>query len=187
MLLGSRNMHLLWTTWGLAMPFRPSAHWPTNWKSLICSTARLGEVIFIPCSYGIFYLTAKSLLHHRKKIVLITWLLAENSIFSIWISEGCNNFILLYTVLHDHCIWIWPYHYMIMITAFSIFLQLHGILLISVLLKLDFTYLVVLVIVILQSNLKRTPKICMHFKEKSIPPCQADPPAHVHVANFHIT
>ena len=74
-----------------------------------------------------------------------------------------------------------------MITAFSILLQLHGILLISVLLILDFTYLVVLVIVNLQSNLKRIPKICMRFKEKSIPPCQADPPAHVHVTNFHLT
>ena len=37
-LLGSRNMDLSWTTWGLKMPFRPSAHWPTNWKSLICNT-----------------------------------------------------------------------------------------------------------------------------------------------------
>ena len=61
--------------------------------------ARLGEVIFIPRSYGVFYLTAKSLLRHRKKVVLITWLLSGKFIFSIWISEGCNNFILLY----DHC------------------------------------------------------------------------------------
>ena len=74
-----------------------------------------------------------------------------------------------------------------MITAFSVLLQLHGILLISVLLILDFTYLVVLVIVILPSNLKRIPKMCMHFKEKFIPPCQAGPPAHVHLTNFHLT
>ena len=37
-LIGSRNMHLSWTTWWLKMPFRPSTHWPTNWKSLICNT-----------------------------------------------------------------------------------------------------------------------------------------------------
>ena len=116
-LLGSRNMHLLWTTWGLAMPFRPSAHWLTNWKSLICSTARLGEVIFIPCSYGIFYLTAKSLLHHRKKIVLITWLLSGKfyifnmdfrrlqqfhfTVYSITWSLYMNMTISLYD--YDHC------------------------------------------------------------------------------------
>ena len=38
MLLGSRNKHLSRTTWGIKMPFSPSAHWPTNWKSLICNT-----------------------------------------------------------------------------------------------------------------------------------------------------
>ena len=69
-----------------------------------------------------------------------------------------------------------------MITAFSILLQLHGILLI-----LDFTYLVVLVVAILKSNLERIPKIRMRFKEKSIPPCRAGPPAHVHMTNFHLT
>ena len=74
-----------------------------------------------------------------------------------------------------------------MITAFSILLQLHGILLVSVLLILDFTYLVVLAVTILKSNLERIPKICMHFKEKSIPPCRACPLAHVHMTNFHLT
>ena len=49
--------------------------------------------------------------------------------------------------------------YMNMITAFSILLQLHGILLILVLLILDFTYLVVLVVAILKSNLERIPKL----------------------------
>ena len=43
-------------------------------------------------------------------------------------------------------------------TAFSILLQLHGILPILVLLILDFTYLVVLVVAILKSNLERIPK-----------------------------
>ena len=66
------------------------------------------------------------------------------------------------------------YSIMNMITAFSILLQLHGILLILVLLILDFTYLVVLVIAILKSNLERIPKKRMRFKEKSIPPCRAD-------------
>ena len=74
------------------------------------------------------------------------------------------------------------YSIMNMITAFSILLQLHGILLI-----LDFTYLVVLVVAILKSNLERIPKIRMRFKEKSIPPCRAGPPAHVHMTNFHLT
>ena len=48
MLLGSRNMLLCWTNWGLKMSFRPSAHWPTNWKSLICNTAmatKLGRMV----------------------------------------------------------------------------------------------------------------------------------------------
>ena len=45
-----------------------------------------------------------------------------------------------------------------MITAFSILLQLHGILLTLVLLILDFNYLVVLVVAILKSNLERIPK-----------------------------
>ena len=74
-----------------------------------------------------------------------------------------------------------------MITAFSILLQLHGILLILVLLILDFTYLVVLVVAILKLNLERIPKICMRFKENSIPPCRAGPPAHVHMTNFYLT
>ena len=73
------------------------------------------------------------------------------------------------------------------IIAFSILLQLHGILLILVLLILDFTYLVVPVAAILKLNLERIPKIRMRFKEKSIPPCQAVPPAHVHLKNFYLT
>ena len=68
-----------------------------------------------------------------------------------------------------------------MITAFFIFLQLYGILPILVLLILDFTYLIVLVVAILKSSLERVPKIHMRFKEKSTPPCQTGPPAHVHV------
>ena len=74
-----------------------------------------------------------------------------------------------------------------MITAFSILLQLHGILLILVLLILDFTYLVVLVVAILKSNLERIRKIRMCFKEKFIPPCRAGPPAYVHMTNFYLT
>ena len=45
-----------------------------------------------------------------------------------------------------------------MITTFSILLQLHGILLTLVLLISDFTYLVVLVVAILKSNLEIIPK-----------------------------
>ena len=50
------------------------------------------------------------------------------------------------------------YGIMNMITAFSILLQLHGILLTLVLLILDFTYLVVLVEASLKSNLERIRK-----------------------------
>ena len=50
------------------------------------------------------------------------------------------------------------YSIMNMITAFSILLQLHGILLILVLLILDVTYLVVLAAVILKSNLEKIQK-----------------------------
>ena len=74
-----------------------------------------------------------------------------------------------------------------MITAFSILLQLHGILRILVLLVLNFTYLVILVVDILKMNLERIPKIRMRFKEKSIPPCRAGAPAHVYMTNFHLS
>ena len=50
------------------------------------------------------------------------------------------------------------YSIMNMITAFCILLQLHGILLILVLLILDFTYLVVPVVASLKSNLEKIPK-----------------------------
>ena len=36
-------MHLSWNTWGLKMSFRTSAHWPTNWESLICNTVLHGK------------------------------------------------------------------------------------------------------------------------------------------------
>ena len=67
-------------------------------------------------------------------------------------SMDSNNFIRLkqfhFTV----------YSIINMITSFSILLQLHGILFILVLLISDFTYLVVLVVVNLKSNLERIPK-----------------------------
>ena len=74
-----------------------------------------------------------------------------------------------------------------MITIFSILLQLLGILLILVLFILDLTYLVVLAVAILKSNLERIPKIRMRFKEKSIAPCRSGPPAHVHMTNIYLT
>ena len=45
-----------------------------------------------------------------------------------------------------------------LVTAFSILLQLHGILFILVLVILHFIYLVVLVVASLKSNLERIPK-----------------------------
>ena len=70
---------------------------------------------------------------------------------------------------------------------FSILLQLHGTLLILVLLILDFTFLIVLIVAILKSNLERIPKMRMCFKENHIPPCRAGPPSHVHMTNFLLT
>ena len=103
-------------------------------------------MIFIPRSYGIFYLTAKSLLPHGKNIVLITWLLSGKIYIFIMDSRRLQQFH--FTV----------YSIMDMITAFSILLQLHGILLILVLVILDFTYVALLVVVILKSNLGRISK-----------------------------
>ena len=137
--------------------------------------ARLGEVIFIPRSYGVFCLTTKSLLCHQKKIVSITWLLSGKFyIFNMGFRRLQQFHFTVYSIMN-------------MITAFSILLQLHGILLILVLLMLDFTYLVVLIVAILKSNLERIPKIRMCFKEKYIPPCRAGPPSQVHLTNFHLT
>ena len=117
-----------------------------GWAARLLWLARLSEVIFIPLSYGIFYLTAKSLLRHCKKIVLITWLLSGKFyIFNIDSRRLQQFHFTVYSIMN-------------MITAFSILLQLHGILLILVLLILDFTYLVVLVVAILKSNLERIPK-----------------------------
>ena len=63
--------------------------------------ARLGEVIFIPRSYGIFYLTAKSLLRHRKKIVLITWLLYFQYGFQ---KATAISFYCIQYYEYDHCL-----------------------------------------------------------------------------------
>ena len=112
----------------------------------LCGLARLDEVIFISRSYGIFYLTAKSLLRHCKKIVLITWLLSGKIYIFIRDSRRMQQFdFTVYSIMN-------------IITVFSILLQLHGILLILVLLILDFTYQVVFVVAILKSNLGRIPK-----------------------------
>ena len=108
--------------------------------------ARLGEVTFILRSYGIFCFTAESLLRHCKKIVLITWLLSGKFyIFNIDSRRLQQFHFTVYSIMNT-------------ITAFSILLQLHGILLILVLLMLDFTYLVVVVAASLKSNLERIPK-----------------------------
>ena len=100
-------------------------------------------MIIIPHSNGIFHLTAKSLLHHCKKIALITWLLSGKFYIFTIDSRKVQQFHFTVNSIMN------------MITAFSILLQLHGILLILVLLILDFTCLVVLVIAILKLNLER--------------------------------
>ena len=116
---------------------------PATWVGL----ARWGD--FHHAFIWNFLSHCKKLVRHCKKIVLITWLLSRT--FYIF-SMDSNNFI---TLKHFH---FTVYSIMNMITAFSILLQLHGILFILVLLILDFTYLVVLVVVILKSNLERIPK-----------------------------
>ena len=88
-------------------------------KGLLGGLARLCEMIFIPRSYGIFYLTAKSLLRHCKKIVLITWLLSGNFYIFNMDSKRLLQFHFIVCSIMN------------MITAFSILLQLHGISLIS--------------------------------------------------------
>ena len=98
-----------------------------------------------------FYLTVKSLLRHCKKIVLITWLLSGK--FYIFNMEFRRLQQFRFTV----------YSIMNMINAFSILLQLHGILLILGLLILDFTCLVVLAVAILKSNLERILKHTLAF------------------------
>ena len=82
-------------------------------------------------------------------MVLTTWLLSGK--FCIFNMDS-NNFVKLQQ-LH-----FTVYRIMNMITAFSILLQLYGILLILVLLILDFAYLVVLVLASLKLNLERVPK-----------------------------
>ena len=130
-------------------------------------------MIFILRSYEIFYLTAKSFLRHRKKIVLITWLLSEKFyIFNMDFRRLQQFHFTVYSIMN-------------MITAFSILLQLHGIL-------LSFTY----IRFYLSGSTRRShfqiefgkiPKIPIRFKEKSGPLCQAGLTAHVHMTNFHLT
>ena len=79
------------------------------------------------------------------------------------------------------------YSIMNMITAFSILLQFHAILLILVLLILDFIYLVVLSWPVRNRIWKIFQNIRVLFKEKSIPPGRAGPHAHVHMTKFHVT
>ena len=73
--------------------------------------AHLREGIFISLSYGIFYLTAKSLLRHWKKIAGIYR-------FSIWLPEGSSSFILLYAVL-----WIWSLFFLFFCNLIGFYLQ----------------------------------------------------------------
>ena len=127
-----------------------------------------GEVIFILRSYEIFYLTAKSLLRHRKKIVLITWLLSGKFyIFNI------DSRRLQQYYEYDHCFFY------------------------SFATSWDFTYISFTFIRFYLSGSTRgshfqiefgkIPKIPMHFKEKSSPLCQAGLTSHVHMTNFHLT
>ena len=146
---------------------------PATWAV----SARWGN--FHPAFIWNFLSHCKKLFRHCKKIVFTTWFLSGK--FYIF-NMDFNNFIRL-KQLH-----FTVYSIMNMITAFSILLQLYGIVLILILLILDFTYLVVLVVASLKSNLKKKlQNIRMRFKKKSIPPSWAGPPVHVHMKNFHLT
>ena len=113
---------------------------PPRWGD----TARWGD--FHLAFIWNFLRTAKSLLCHCKKIVLITWLLIRN--FYIFNMDSRRLQQFHFTV----------YSIMNMITAFSILLELRVILLTLVLLIIAYTYLGVLVVAILKSNLERFPK-----------------------------
>ena len=130
--------------------------------------ARLGEVIFIRIHVEFSISLQKACCVTVKRLFWSRGFYIFNMDF-----KGYSNFILLYTVL-----WIWslPFLFFCNFMGFSL-----------VLLILDFTYLIELAVTILKSNLERIPKICMHFKEKSILPCRACPPAHVHMTNFYLT
>ena len=116
---------------------------PATWAS----SARWGD--FHPAFIWNFLSHCKKLVASLQKMVLTTWLLSGK--FCIFNMDS-NNFVKL-EQLH-----FTVYRIMNMITAFSILLQLYGILLILVLLILDFAYLVVLVLASLKLNLERVPK-----------------------------
>ena len=119
----------------------------------------------MPRSYGIFYLTAKSLLRHCKKIVLITWLLSGKFyIFNIDSKAATISFYCVQYYEYDHC-----FFYSFATSWYFTYIR--------------FYFLVVLVIAILKSNLERIPKHTHAFSA----PCRAGPPAQVHMANFHLT
>ena len=80
-LIGSRNMHLSWTTWGLKMPFRPSAHWPTNWKSLFATLIHINSKRREKLPHVNFQIT-----HSRKK--------KKKKIKKM--GSGTNNYSLLF-------------------------------------------------------------------------------------------
>ena len=88
-----------WTTKGLFI-----------WGELarLRGLSRLGEVIFIPRSYGIFYLAAKRLLCHSKKIVLITCFLSRKVYIFNMDSWRLQQFHFHFTFYiqyyeYDHC------------------------------------------------------------------------------------
>ena len=100
MLFGCRNMHLSWTTWGLKMPFRPSAHWPANWKSLICKTVL--SVILL--SMLIILLSILSVIRYLICGNNLNWLLNLNLIYETldWGKKWPNGLITLVLLM-----WKW--------------------------------------------------------------------------------
>ena len=90
-----------------------------RWAGPARGLVRLGEVIFILCSYESFYLTGKRMLRHCEKIVLIMWLLSGN--FYIFSMDSRRLQQFHFTI----------YSVMSMINAFLTLLKSHGISLIS--------------------------------------------------------
>ena len=60
-------------------------------------------MVFISHSYGMFYLSAKSLLRHWQKIVLITWLLSGTFWIFNMVSRRMQQLHFAIYSKYDHC------------------------------------------------------------------------------------
>ena len=84
-------MQLSWTNWGL----RPSAHWPTKWKSLICNTEFCKEFFNIKLAFNSFkiknYFAYKDPIPNNLKYFLVCKFTCA-SWSSSYVGETCRHF-----------------------------------------------------------------------------------------------